>query len=411
MPDFFDVLETRDPALREEQQFDELKKQLHNARDHAPAYAAILADVEIASGNDRITLSAIPLTRKSDIAERQSELPPLGGYAAAPMDSFYNVFASPGGIFEPGAARDDYWNFARGLYAAGIRAGDLIHNTFSYHFTPAGLMVDSAARALGCPVFPGGVGQTELQVQVMARLKPRAYCGTPSFLKIILDKAAEVKISVDTLSLKLVGGEALPGSLRTELSDSGVDVVQFYGTADLGMVAYESSAKEGMILEEKVIVEIVRPGTGEPVAEGEVGEIVVTTLSPEYPLIRFATGDLSAFMSGNSPCGRTNRRIKGWMGRADQTAKVRGMFVHPSQVASVVSRHDELLRARLVIGRVDNQDVMTLKCEIENHQESIEQLIEQSVREICKLRADIELCPAGALPNDGVVIEDARPLD
>jgi len=411
MPDFFDVLETRDPALREEQQFDELKKQLHNARDHAPAYAAILADVDIASVNDRITLAAIPLTRKSDIAKRQSELPPLGGYAAAPMDSFYNVFASPGGIFEPGAARDDYWNFARGLYAAGIRAGDLIHNTFSYHFTPAGLMVDSAARALGCPVFPGGIGQTELQVQVMARLKPRAYCGTPSFLKIILDKAAEMKISVDTLSLGLVGGEALPGSLRTELSNSGVDVVQFYGTADLGMVAYESSAKEGMILEEKVIVEIVRPGTGEPVAEGEVGEIVVTTLSPEYPLIRFATGDLSAFMSGNSPCGRTNRRIKGWMGRADQTAKVRGMFVHPSQVASVVSRHDELLRARLVIGRVDNQDVMTLKCEIENHQESIEQLIEQSVREICKLRADIELCPAGALPNDGVVIEDARPLD
>ncbi len=411
MPDFYDALETRDPVLREKQQFNELKKQLHNARDHAPAYAAILADVDIASVNDRITLAAIPLTRKSDIAKRQSELPPLGGYAAAPMDSFYNVFASPGGIFEPGAARDDYWNFARGLYAAGIRAGDLIHNTFSYHFTPAGLMVDSAARALGCPVFPGGVGQTELQVQVMARLKPRAYCGTPSFLKIILDKAAEVKISVDTLSLGLVGGEALPGSLRTELSDSGVDVVQFYGTADLGMVAYESSAKEGMILEEKVIVEIVRPGTGEPVAEGEVGEIVVTTLSPEYPLIRFATGDLSAFMSGNSPCGRTNRRIKGWMGRADQTAKVRGMFVHPSQVASVVSRHDELLRARLVIGRVDNQDVMTLKCEIENHQESIEQLIEQSVREICKLRADIELCPAGALPNDGVVIEDARPLD
>jgi len=411
MPDFYDALETRDSALREGQQFDELKKQLHNARDHAPAYAAILADVDIASVNDRITLAAIPLTRKSDIAKRQSELPPLGGYAAAPMDSFYNVFASPGGIFEPGAARDDYWNFARGLYAAGIRAGDLIHNTFSYHFTPAGLMVDSAARALGCPVFPGGIGQTELQVQVMARLKPRAYCGTPSFLKIILDKAAEMKISVDTLSLGLVGGEALPGSLRTELSDSGVDVVQFYGTADLGMVAYESSAKEGMILEEKVIVEIVRPGTGEPVAEGEVGEIVVTTLSPEYPLIRFATGDLSAFMSGNSPCGRTNRRIKGWMGRADQTAKVRGMFVHPSQVASVVSRHDELLRARLVIGRVDNQDVMTLKCEIENHQESIEQLIEQSVREICKLRADIELCPAGALPNDGVVIEDARPLD
>ena len=411
MPDFFDALETRDSALRENQQFDELKKQLHNARDHAPAYAAILADVDIASVNDRITLSAIPLTRKSDIAERQSELPPLGGYAAVQMDSFYNVFASPGGIFEPGAARDDYWNFARGLYAAGVRAGDLIHNTFSYHFTPAGLMVDSAARALGCPVFPGGIGQTELQVQVMARLKPRAYCGTPSFLKIILDKAAEMEIPVDTLSLGLVGGEALPGSLRTELSDSGVDVVQFYGTADLGMVAYESSAKEGMILEEKVIVEIVRPGTGEPVAEGEVGEIVVTTLSPEYPLIRFATGDLSAFMSGNSPCGRTNRRIKGWMGRADQTAKVRGMFVHPSQVASVVSRHDEVLRARLVIGRVDNQDVMTLKCEIENQQESIEQLIEQSVREICKLRADIELCPAGALPNDGVVIEDARPLD
>mgnify|MGYP003309851046 CR=1 FL=1 len=382
MNDYFDALETRSPDEREAQQFEQLREQLRYARANIPAYTDLLQGVDPEAITNWAALARLPVTRKSEMAQAQAKAPPLGGDTDLHGKTLPRVFASPGAIFEPQANSEDFWRTARALHAAGCREGDLVYNTFSYHFTPAGLMVDSAARALGWPVVPGGVGQTELQVQVMARLKPRAYCGTPSFLKIILDKAAEMKIPVDTLSLGLVVGEALPGSLRTELSDSGVDVGQFYGTADLGMVAYESSAKEGMILEEKVIVEIVRPGTGEPVPEGEVGEIVVTTLSPEYPLIRFATGDLSAFMSGNSPCGRTNRRIKGWMGRADQTAKVRGMFVHPSQVASVVSRHDEVLRARLVIGRVDNQDVMTLKCEIENHQESIGQLIERSVREL-----------------------------
>lgn len=411
MAEFYDALETRDPAVREKDLLDALNRQLQHARDHAPAYAGMLADLDIGGITDREFLSTLPLTRKSEIGERQAVSPPLGGYAAVKMDGFYNVFASPGGIFEPGGARDDYWNFARGLHAAGVRAGDLIHNTFSYHFTPAGLMVESAARAIGCPVFPGGIGQTELQVQVMARLKPRAYCGTPSFLKVILDKAAEMNIQNESLELGLVGGEALPGSLRSELSAGGVEVLQFYGTADLGLIAYESPAREGMILEEQVIVEIVRPGTGDPVPDGEVGEVIVTTLCPEYPLIRFATGDLSAFMSGSSPCGRTNQRIKGWMGRADQTTKVRGMFVHPSQVATVVSRHQEILRARLVIDRVDNKDAMTLKCEVSSRPESMAPALSQSVREVCKLRADIELCSAGELPNDGIVIEDRRPID
>ena len=411
MDEYYDALETQDPAVREENLFASLAAQLRHAKDHSKAYSALLDGFDIESVNDWSALTRLPLTRKSEIAKSQADLPPLGGYSTPALAGFYNIFASPGGVFEPGGMRDDYWNFARSLYAAGIRQGDLIHNTFSYHFTPAGQMVESAARAIGCPVFPGGIAQTELQVQVMAQLKPRAYCGTPSFLKIILDKAVDMGIRIEGLEVGLVGGEALPGSLRDELSERGVEVLQSYGTADLGLIAYESTAREGMILTEEVIVEIVAPGTGEPVADGEIGEIVVTTLSPEYPLIRFATGDLSALMPGMSPCGRTNRRIRGWMGRADQTAKIRGMFVYPSQVAAVVARHDELVRARVVIDRVDNADVMVFRCETAERFDALVLAIAESVREVCKLRADIELCPAGELPDDGKVIEDRRPIN
>ena len=411
MDEYYDALETQDPAVREENLFASLAAQLRHAKEHSKAYSALLDGFDIESVNDWSALTRLPLTRKSEIAKSQADLPPLGGYSTPALAGFYNIFASPGGIFEPGGMRDDYWNFARCLYAAGIRQGDLIHTTFCYHFTPAGQMVESAARAIGCPVFPGGIAQTELQVQVMAQLKPRAYCGTPSFLKVILDKAADMGIQIHGLEVGLVGGEALPGSLRDEVSERGVEVLQSYGTADLGLIAYESTAREGMILTEEVIVEIVAPGTGEPVANGEIGEIVVTTLSPEYPLIRCATGDLSALMPGMSPCGRTNRRIRGWMGRADQTAKIRGMFVYPSQVAAVVARHDELLRARVFIDRVDNADVMVFRCETAERSDALVLAIAESVREVCKLRADIELCPAGELPDDGKVIEDRRPIN
>ncbi len=297
---------------------------------------------------------------------------------------------------------------ARALFAAGIRAGELIHNTFAYHFTPAGFMLESGAHALGCPVFPAGVGQTELQVQAISQLRPKAYVGTPSFLNIHLDKATELEADVSTLSKGLVSGEALPPSLRQQLSERGVAVLQCYATADLGLIAYESEAREGLIADEGVIVEIVRPGTGDPVEAGEVGEVVVTTLTPEYPLIRFGTGDLSALLAGPSPCGRTNMRIKGWMGRADQTTKVKGMFVHPSQVADVVRRHAEVVKARLVVESADNQDVMTLHCEVANAEASLAEAITLSIREICKLRGEVKLVDPGSLANDGKVIEDAR---
>jgi phenylacetate-CoA ligase len=297
----------------------------------------------------------------------------------------------------------------RALFAAGFRRGELVHNTFSYHFTPAGLMLESGARALGCPVIPAGIGQTELQVQTNAQLQPSCYVGTPSFLNIILDKAAELDADVSSIDKALVSGEALPPSLRNGLAERGIAVRQCYATADLGLIAYESEAMEGMIVDEGVVLEIVRPGTGDPVESGEVGEVVVTTLNPDYPLIRFATGDMSAVMEGASPCGRTNVRIKGWMGRADQTTKVRGMFVHPSQVAAVLARHPEALKGRLVVDNVDNQDLMTLHCEIaESPSQALGEAIAGSVRELCKLRAEVVFAAPGSLANDGKVIDDVR---
>ena len=374
----------------------------------APAIARMLAGVDPDAVTDRDALAALPVIRKSELMALQADAPPFGGMVPGTIADYANVFASPGPIFEPVPRRADPFRLARALFAAGVRAGDLVHNTFSYHFTPAGAMLEGGARAVGCTVFPAGIGQTELQVQAIARLRPNVYVGTPSFLDILLDKAAEVGVDVSSITKGLVSGEALPPSLRAAIGERGVAVMQCYATADVGLIAYESPALEGMILDEGAIVEIVRPGTGDPVADGEVGEVVVTPLNPDYPLVRFATGDLSAVMPGASPCGRTNTRIRGWMGRADQTTKVRGMFVHPSQVAEVVRRHAEIVRARLVVGSVDNQDVMTLRCESATDDAGLAGEVAASVRDVCKLRGEIEIVPPGTLANDGKVIEDAR---
>ena len=414
MNDFFDELETREPQVREAQQFEQLREQLRYAKANIPAYADLLHAVDPEEIKDRSLLARLPVTRKSEMGKAQAKVPPLGGYTDLKGRRLPRVFASPGAIFEPQADSENFWRLARALHAAGCREGDLVYNTFSYHFTPAGFMLESGAHALGCTVFPAGVGQTELQVQAMAHLRPHFYVGTPSFLKILLDKAKEMKADVSSLKLGLVSGEALPGPLRAELSDSGVDVLQGYATADVGLIGYESQSREGLLLDEEILLEIVRPGSGDPVDPGEVGEVVVTPLKPGYPLIRFATGDLSAAMEGVSPCGRTSPRIKGWMGRADQTTKVRGMFVHPSQVAAVVARHDELRRARLEISRVENTDVMKMLCEVTAASalaDDFTQVVAESIRKICNLRGEVELVEAGQLPNDGKVIDDRRPIE
>lgn len=407
---YFDDLETRDPEVRERALFKALEEQLINAKKNAPYFATLLKDVHPHQVKDRAALARLPVTRKSELIELQKTERPFAGMAAVPVQQLARVFASPGPIYDPQADQRDYWGMARALYAAGFRAGELVHNTFSYHFTPAGFMVDLGAQALGCPVFPAGVGQTELQVQTIADLKATCYAGTPSFLRILLEKADEMKVDIGSLRKASVGGEAFLPAVRQALADRGIDGYQMYGTADLGLIAYETPAREGLVADEGVIVEIVRPGTGDPVAEGEVGEVVVTSLTPAYPLIRFATGDLSAVLPGSSPCGRTNLRIKGWMGRADQTTKVKGMFVHPSQVASVVRRHPEILRARLAVTHdADKTDSMTLQCEIDGAaRPGLAAAISDTLREVCKLRGNVEFKLPGALPNDGKVIEDLR---
>ena len=407
MSRFYDALETRDPEAREAELFEALRDHLR-AAIRAPSIARLLDGVDPDLVTDRDALADLPVIRKSELMTLQGNSPPFGGLTPGKVEDYANVFASPGPIFEPMPRRADPFRMARALFAAGVRKGDLVHNTFSYHFTPAGAMLESGARAIGCTVFPAGVGQTELQVQAIARLRPNAYVGTPSFLHILLDKAVEVGADVSSITKGLVSGEALPPSLRAAIRERGVSVLQCYAVADVGLIAYESPALEGMVLDEGVILEIVRPGTGDPVAEGEVGEIVVTPLNPDYPLVRFATGDLTAVMPGTSPCGRTNTRVRGWMGRADQTTKVRGMFVHPSQVAEVVRRHVEIVRARLVVTSVDNQDVMTLRCESGSDDPAIAGAIAGTVRDVCKLRGAIEIVEPGTLANDGKVIEDAR---
>jgi phenylacetate-CoA ligase len=409
MNDHFDTLETRDPEVRERSLLVALRAQVAHAKAHAPAYATILRDIDPASLQSRDALAAIPVTRKSDLVERQKTARPFGGLAAAIRGSIAQVFASPGPIYEPAGRGNDWWRLARSLYAAGFRSGDLVHNCYAYHLTPAGAMLESGALALGCTVFPGGTGQTELQLQAMADLRPDGYVGTPSFLRIILDKADEQGIALPHLTKAQVSGEPFPPSLRDALKARGIDGYQVYASADLGSIAYESPAREGLIVDEGVLVEILRPGTGDAMREGEVGEVVVTTLfNTDYPLIRFGTGDLSAMMQGRSSCGRSNARIKGWMGRADQTTKVKGMFVHPSQVAAVVRRHAEIVKARLVVDNPDGVDRMTLLCEVRNADAGIVDAVVDSLRDVTKLRGEAALREPGELPNDGKVIDDVR---
>ena len=409
MTDHFDDLETRAPEVREREQLVQLSRQIAHAKAHAPAYARLLADVAPASVASREALARLPVTRKSELGEMQRQSPPFGGLAATRWGSALRVFASPGPLYEPEGAACDYWRLARALFAAGFRSGDLVHNCFAYHFTPAGSMLESGAHALGCTVFPGGVGQTEQQVQAIADLKPAGYVGTPSFLKIILDKADEQGADVTSMTKALVSGEAFPAVLREAFATRGIAAYQAYASADLGSIAYETEAREGLIVDEGVLVEIVRPGTGDPVAPGEVGEVVVTTLTnADYPLIRFATGDLSALLPGASSCGRSNVRLKGWLGRADQTAKVKGMFVHPSQVAAILKRHPEIERSRLVIDNPEGQDRMTLWAEIAANRTASREAIVESIREVTKLRGDVDFRRPGELPNDGKVIDDRR---
>ena len=409
--EFYDSLETRDPDVRERELFAALPKHLKQAATRSSYLQQQLLEVEIDSIDSREALAKLPVLRKSELSELQKSSPPFGGLTAFDPESLLRIFASPGPIFEPETTRADSWRMARAAHAAGIRKGMLVHNTFSYHFSPAGMMLESAVAALGCAVFPAGVGQTELQVQAIERLRPQAYTGTPSFLKIILDAGSKSGADLSSLERGLVSGEALPPSLRADIADQGVRLLQAYATADIGLIAYESEAMEGLILDEGVIVEIVQPGTGDPVGKGEVGEVVATVFNPDYPLVRFATGDMSMIMEGQSPCGRTNTRIKGWMGRADQTTKVRGMFVHPSQIAEIVKRFSEVNKARLVVSNKDHQDQMLLVCESTDHSDEFKLSVTIAAREICKLRADVRFESPGALPVDGVVIEDARTYD
>jgi phenylacetate-CoA ligase len=409
MSDFYNALETRDPAAREKEIFARLPEVLARAMS-APGWAELLKGIDPKAVTSRATLAKLPVLRKSDLPALQKANPPFGGLAVTPPGKLKRLLMSPGPIFEPEGHDKDAWGAARALYAAGFRPGDIVLNTFSYHLTPGGHIMDSGAQALGCAVIPAGVGNTEQQVEAIANLKPSGYAGTPDFLKILLDAAAKAGKDASSLKRGLVSGAALPSSLRNELSGRGVDVLQAYATAELGIIAYESSAREGMVVSENMILEIVRPGTGDPVAEGEVGEIVGTSFNPDYPMIRLATGDLSAVLAGQSPCGRTNTRIKGWMGRANQTTKVKGMFVHPSHVAQVARRHPELGRVRLAVTRESEQDVMTLYAEYAGGAEGLTDAIAASLQSITKLKGRVSLVKPGSLPNDGKVIADERPI-
>jgi len=412
MGEHFDLLETRDPEVRERELLAQLPRQVAHAKAAAPAFARILATVDAASITSRAALAQVPVTRKSALLELQKAERPFGGLAATRWGEATRVFASPGPIYEPEGRRADYWRLARPLFAAGFRRGDLVHNCFSYHFTPAGSMLETGAHALGCTVFPAGIGQTEQQVQAMIELRPTGYVGTPSFLRIILEKADEMGVALPSLTKALVSAEAFPKSFCDALIARGIGGFQVYATADLGTIAYETEAREGLVIDEGVLVEIVRPGTGDPVAEGEVGEVVVTSLfNSDYPLIRFGTGDLSAVLPGTSPCGRTNARIKGWMGRADQTTKVKGLFVHPEQVAAIVARHPEIAKARLVVDNAQGADRMTLNVEIPGNRSSNADAIVASIRDITKLRGEVAFHAPGTLPNDGKVIDDVRKYD
>jgi phenylacetate-CoA ligase len=409
MPEYYDSLEARDPGEREVALMAALPGHIAHAKRNAPGWARILAGVSPEAITDRAALATLPVTRKSALAELQKVERPFGGLNAAPAAQLGRIFVSPGPIYDPGGDGRDWWRTARALFAAGFRSGDIALNTFAYHFTPAGAMLESGALALGCVVVPAGVGQTETQVSIFADLRANCYIGTPSFLKLIVEKADESGADIGSLKKASVGAEYLPPAFRAAMGDRGVRVMQWYGSADLGLIAYESEALEGMILDEGLILEIVRVGTGDPAPEGEVGEVVVTSLNRDYPLIRFGTGDLSAVLPGPSRCGRTNTRIRGWMGRADQATKVKGMFVHPAQVAEIARRHAEIVKARLVVDNPDGNDRMTLRCEVRGAPAAgLARAIEDSLRSVTKLRGEVALVPPGELPNDGKVIEDAK---
>ncbi|RZN30335.1 AMP-binding protein [Bradyrhizobium sp. Leo121] len=407
MTDHYDDRETRDPAQREAELFARLPEVLRRAMA-APAYADRLKDVDPATITSRAALARLPVLRKSELPALHRAAPPFGGFVAGPPGSFARLFTSPGPIFEPEAAQGDAWRGARALFAAGFRPGDVVLNTFSYHLTPGGFIFDTSARALGCAVIPAGPGNTEQQFELIEAYRPIGYSGTPDFLKILLDAAASARRDVSSIKRALVSGAAFPKSLQEEIKSRGIEAYQAFGTADLGMVAFETEARDGMVVNEELILEIVRPGTGDPVAEGDVGEIVVTSLDPHHPWIRLALGDLTAELPGASPCGRTNMRIKGWMGRADQTTKVKGMFVRPEQIAEIGKRHPELGRLRLVVTRSGETDVMTLKAEAVAASAAFQSELAATLRTVTKLGGNVELVGAGALPNDGKVISDER---
>jgi len=406
MSTFYDRLETRSADERAADIAKTLPEQIARAKGLA-GYAGTLSDIDPASVTSIENLASLPVLRKSEIGKSQAENPPLGGFITRPVSGFAHVFQSPGPIYEPGGNDHDWWRMGRALHAGGIGKGDIVQNCFSYHLTPAGSIFENGARAVGATVLPAGIGQTELQARAAHDVGTTAYAGTPDYLKVILDKAADMGLPLK-ITKAVVGGGALFPSLRQEYAERGISCLQGYATADLGNIAYESPAMEGMIIDEGVIVEIVRPGTGDPVAPGEVGEVVVTTLNPDYPLIRFATGDLSAIMAGQSPCGRTNARIKGWMGRADQTTKIKGMFVRPEQVAAFVAKHDEIAKARVIAGRDGEMDTMTVQIEAEGGNVDV---YSSSVADALKLKGKIEIVAVGSLPNDGKVIDDQRVYD
>jgi phenylacetate-CoA ligase len=403
---YYDELETREPERREREQLAALRRQIAHAKAKAPFFANLLKDVNPEDVKDRAALAALPVTRKGDLAKAQKANPPFGGLVAEERARLRHVFMSPGPLYEPDGEAKDYWRFGRALWAAGARPGELVHNTFSYHLVPAGILAETGAAAIGCPVFPAGVGNTEIQVQAIADLKPSIYAGTPSFLRILAEKADELKLDFTSIKKGMVGAEALTPSLRQAMAARGVELFNTYGTADVGLIAYESRAHEGMLLDENIVVELVEPLGSRPVAEGEIGEVVVSVLTPTYPLIRYGTGDLSAVLPGTSPCGRTNARIKGWMGRADQSTKVRGMFVHASNVMDLARRHPEIKKARIVVTSRDNRDEMTLKCVVERPDEGLKSAIAESIQSVLKLRGAVEF--VAALPDDGRLVEDAR---
>ena len=407
---YLDQLETRDPEQRELAQFNLLADLIRNAMAAAPGWAEHLKGVDAAAVTSREALARLPVLRKSALHVLQARRLPFGGFVTTPVTEVARVFMSPGPIFEPEGRAEDWWRSARALYAAGVRKGDIVHNTFAYHLTPGGWLLDAGARALGCPVIAAGPSNTEQQIEAIQALKPSVYVGVPDYLKVLLDKARDAGKDATSFKRAVMGGGALYPSLRAEYKQRGVLAFQTYATADLGVIAYESPALEGMIVDEGVIVEIVRPGTGDPVPSGEVGEVLVTAFNRDYPLIRFATGDLSAVLPGVSPCGRTNMRIKGWMGRADQTTKVKGMFVHPEQVAEVAKRHAGVGRVRLVVGRSGEQDVMTLRAEAAEDA-GLKAKLAETLQAVTKLRGEVDLVAPGSLPNDGKVIADERKYD